>query len=63
MNARSPFADYLSSMVRSLTEENAKIFKAGHDAGYAEGYRAAMADARKIVAETAVKNGLQALGK
>lgn len=35
--------------IARLIRENEALWKAGHDAGYAEGYRAATAHSRKIV--------------
>lgn len=45
----STHAQDLAAMVKEMTEDHMRIFKAGHDAGYAEGYRDALAEARKLV--------------
>jgi hypothetical protein len=45
----STHAQDLAAMVKEMTEDHMRIFKAGHDAGYAEGYRDAWVEARKML--------------
>jgi hypothetical protein len=44
-------ADLLFAVVKANTEASRVAFEAGHRAGYMDGYRAAMADAKQIVSE------------
>lgn len=45
------------ALVREQTEESMKVWKAAHAAGYLEGYRAATADARRVIEEAFALKG------
>lgn len=53
----STHAQDFAQMVKEMTNDHMRIFKAGHDAGYAEGYRDAMAKAQEMVKTTLASNG------